>query len=75
MNIEPFQFRGGFYYLYTRMKKLTAHDLAFAMGRKATNEELEELLSRPKGKAKDVEQVRQEIKDSLKQRRDEKKAS
>jgi hypothetical protein len=45
------------------------------MGRKATNEELEELLSRPKGKAKDVEQVRQEIRDSLKQRRDEKKAS
>lgn len=57
------------------MKKLTAHDLAFGIGRKATDEELEELLSRPKGKAKDIEQVRKEIKENLQQRRDKKKAS
>lgn len=57
------------------MKKLTAHDLAFGIGRKATDEELEELLSRPKGKAKDAEQVRREIKENLQQRRDKKKAS
>lgn len=57
------------------MKKLTAHDLAFGIGRKATDEELEELLSRPKGKAKDIEQVRKEIKENLQQRREKKNAS
>ncbi|HLP21011.1 MAG TPA: hypothetical protein VK174_11950 [Chitinophagales bacterium] len=57
------------------MKKLTAHDLAFGIGRKATPEELEELLSRPAGKGKDIEQVRKEIKENLRQKRDKKKAS
>jgi hypothetical protein len=36
-----------------KIKKLTTHDLAFDMGRKATDEELEELLSRPCGNGKD----------------------
>ena len=30
-----------------KIRKLTAHDLAFGIGRKATKEELEELFSRP----------------------------
>jgi len=30
------------------IKKLTSRDLAFGIGRKATDEELKELLSRPK---------------------------
>jgi hypothetical protein len=58
-----------------KMKKLTTHDLAFGMGRKATDEELEELLSRPNGKGKDIEQVRKEIKEGLKEKRDKRKAS
>ena len=32
-----------------KFRKLTPHDLAFGIGRKATKEELEELLSRPAG--------------------------
>ena len=32
-----------------KFRKLTPHDLAFGIGRKATKEELEELLSRPTG--------------------------
>ena len=47
-------------------KKLTAHDLAFGIGRKATSEELQELLSRPLGKGKDLDAVRAEIKENLK---------
>jgi hypothetical protein len=58
-----------------KTKKLTTHQLAFGMGRRATAEELEELLSRPSGKGKDIEQVRREIKESLKQKRNKKKAS
>ena len=57
------------------IKKLTAHDLAFGIGRKATREELKELLSRPTGKGKEVEQVRKDIKENLKQKRDKRKAS
>lgn len=57
------------------LKKLTAHDLAFGLGRKATPEELNELLSRPTGAGKDIEQVRKEIKENLKQKRDKRKAS
>ena len=56
-------------------KKLTSHDLAFGIGRKATDEELVELLSHPTGKGKGIEQVRKEIKGSLKERRDKRKAS
>ena len=33
-----------------KFRKLTPHDLAFGIGRKATREELEELFSRPLGK-------------------------
>ena len=58
-----------------KLKKLTSHDLAFGIGRKATDEELEELISRPGGKGKDIEQVRKEIKESLKERRNKRKAS
>ncbi|MCX6198275.1 MAG: hypothetical protein NTY88_03505 [Bacteroidetes bacterium] len=47
------------------VKKLTARDLAFGLGRKATAAELKELLARPTGKGKDVEQVRKEIKEKL----------
>ena len=37
-----------------KFRKLTPHDLAFGIGRKATDEELRELVSRPKtGKRKD----------------------
>lgn len=32
-----------------KFRKLTPHDLAFGIGRKATKEELEELASRPQG--------------------------
>ena len=60
---------------HNKIKKLTTHDLAFGIGRKATSEELKELLSRPTGKGKDLEQVREEIKENLKQRRNKKKAS
>ena len=56
-------------------KKLTAHDLAFGIGRKATSEELRELMSGSMGKGKDIELVRSEIKESLKQKRNKKKAS
>jgi hypothetical protein len=59
----------------SKIKKLTSHDLAFGIGRKATDEELEELLSRPVGKGKDIEQVRVEIKESLKEKRNKRKAS
>ena len=33
-----------------KFRKLTPHDLAFGIGRKATREELEELFIRPLGK-------------------------
>jgi len=38
------------YYFYDmeKFRKLTPHDLAFGIGRKATDEELRELVSRPK---------------------------
>ena len=47
-------------------KKLTPHDLAFGIGRKATDEELQELLSRPKkGDRKDSMVALAEIKKRL----------
>ena len=47
-------------------KKLTAHDLAFGIGRKSTDEELSELLSRPKkGERKDAMVALEEIKKRL----------
>jgi hypothetical protein len=41
-----------------KFRKLTPHDLAFGIGRKATDEELRELVSRPKtGKRKTAQEV------------------
>ena len=41
-----------------KFRKLTPHDLAFGIGRKATDEELRELVSRPKtGQRIDAMQV------------------
>jgi len=58
-----------------KSKKLTPHDLAFGIGRKATDEELHELLSRPKdGERKDAMVALEEIKKRLKAK-DVKKAS
>ena len=49
-----------------KFRKLTPHDLAFGIGRKATDEELKELLSRADpGKGKDAMQVLNEIKEKL----------
>jgi len=48
-----------------KFRKLTPHDLAFGIGRKATKEELEELLSRPSGEGKPIEQAVKDIKKRL----------
>ena len=56
-------------------KKLTPHDLAFGIGRKATDEELRELLSRSKsGETLDADEVVALINKRLEQK-DIKKAS
>lgn len=56
-------------------KKLTSHDLAFGIGRKATDEELKELISRPKtGKRIDAMAALDDIKKRL-AKKDMKKAS
>ena len=53
-----------------KFRKLTPHDLAFGIGRKATKEELEELFSRPKtGEYKTEEQVLKDIKNRLAEKR------
>ena len=58
-----------------KFKKLTPHDLAFGIGRKATDEELQELLNRPKkGKRKDAMVALEEINKRLSEK-DVKKAS
>jgi hypothetical protein len=59
---------------HNKPKKLTTHDVAFGIGRKATSEELKELLSHATGTGKDIDQVRAEIKENLKQKRNKKKA-
>ena len=56
-------------------KELTAHDLAFGIGRKATKAELEELLSKPAGKGKDSKKVLADLKAHLSERRNKRKAS
>jgi hypothetical protein len=56
-------------------KKLTNHDVAFGIGRVATDEEMREYLSRPVGEFKDADSVVKEIKDHLKERRKKRKAS
>ena len=58
-----------------KSKKLTPHDLAFGIGRKATDEELQELLNSPKkGDRKDAKAALEEIKKRL-SAKDVKKAS
>ena len=53
-----------------KFRKLTPHDLAFGIGRKATKEELEELLSRPdNGEYKSAEQILEEITKRLEEKR------
>ena len=52
-----------------KFRKLTPHDLAFGIGRKATKEELEELFSRPTGEGKDAQQVLEDIKKRLAEKR------
>jgi hypothetical protein len=45
-----------------KFRKLTPHDLAFGIGRKATDEELRELVSKPKtGKSIDAMEVLERI--------------
>lgn len=47
-----------YFYYMEEFRKLTPHDLAFGIGRKATDEELRELVSRPKtGKRKTAQEV------------------
>jgi predicted nucleic acid-binding protein len=46
-----------------KFRKLTPHDLAFGIGRKATKEELEELFSRPLGKTVTSEELLAELKE------------
>ena len=58
-----------------KSRKLTPHDLAFGIGRKATDDELRELLNSPKkGERKDAMAALEEIKKRLKTK-DVKKAS
>jgi hypothetical protein len=46
-------------------RKLTSRDIALGMGRKATDEELEEYLNRPSGKSIPLSQAISQIKDGL----------
>jgi len=52
-----------------KFRKLTPHDLAFGIGRKATKEELEELFSRPPGKLLTGQEMLAELKDRNEQRK------
>ena len=45
-----------------KFRKLTPHDLAFGIGRKATREELEELFSRPQGPGMEAKAFLKELK-------------
>ena len=52
------QFKIHYFYDMEKFIKLIPHDLAFGIGRKATEEELRELVSRPKsGKRKTAQEV------------------
>lgn len=62
-------------YNNNRHKELTAHDLAFGIGRKATKAELEELLNKPTGKGKNAKKVIEDLKTHLSARRNRRKAS
>ncbi len=54
-------------------RKLSARDMALGIGRKATDAELEEYLSRPHGKAIILEDAVEGIKKKLQQKRISKK--
>jgi len=56
-------------------KKLSSHDVAFGIGRTATEEEMKEYLSRPVGKFTDSKKALQDAKAHLKSRREKRKAS
>ena len=58
-----------------KFRKLTPHDLAFGIGRKATKEELEELFSRPLGKLSTAEEMLAELKERNEAKKKIKKAS
>ena len=49
-------------------RKLTARDMALGIGRKATDEELEEYLSRPYGKSIPLDKAVAKIKRALKKK-------
>jgi len=46
-----------------KFRKLTPHDLAFGIGRKATKEELEELLSRPTDPGIEIREFQKKLKE------------
>lgn len=46
-------------------RKLTSRDIALGIGRKATDEELEEYLSRPYGKSIPLKEAVKQIKEKL----------
>ena len=58
-----------YFYDMEKFRKLTPHDLAFGIGRPATDEELKELLSRPTGKGKPLEQAIEDIKKRIAENR------
>ncbi len=62
-------------YLRNNHKELTAHDLAFGIGRKATKVELDELLQKPAGKNKSAKKVLADLKEHLTERKSKRKAS
>jgi hypothetical protein len=45
-----------------KFRKLTSHDLAFGIGRKASREELEELFTRPTGPGMEAHEFLKELK-------------
>ena len=69
------QTKNHYFYDMEKFRKLTPHDLAFGIGRKATDEELRELVTRPKtGKRKSAQEVLDEVTKRL-ANKDIKKAS
>ena len=62
-------------YLQKNHRELTAHDLAFGIGRKATKAEIEELLAKPTCKNKSAQKVLTDLATHLAQRKSKKRAS
>ena len=58
-----FKSRVGIFGQMEKFKKLTPHDLAFGIGRKASKAELKELFSRPTGKLSTAEELIAELKE------------